>query len=834
MHLLNKLRCRLTHAALQVTREEQGMLTLATIFAVLALIVMIGFMGNVGHAVQEKIELQNAADAAAYSSALWMARGMNTVTATNHLLGELTALCAVHEALGGPELDAYREEGWDSEQSDPIKSLNEEIRRFGDENMAPVTNDSPYWKSILAGLHKADTKLVEKTVERVAPKNEDYYSGATIYDAKLNLKRELISHLRVKFIANFGYFVPPMIGPVPAGYITAAAATAVHFYSSTQIGLIWKERMLLEAVELAAKGMSPIKMKIEEAGIPVLARFAEFVAVGRNGMNAPGGESVVAKQVQQVLRELGTQHGATLSVFPPAKTLQLPLTAEPDPQLAAASNWQDEDPPEVNPALLDNLNEMRSKANDGETRAMKKRTETLEELATLTERAQEDAEEKARLEKQLREETEEFEKKKKDDPNSKPEPPDPKLQKEIDALEKKLVQQEKRRGELVDDLVMKKTLPSGKDVELAEGDWQEMSPGQKNAALQVKGRAQIQWEADQLQTQLADLKEILDAKDVTYKDGDRKRLETTRNLLQKMLAERRSMLAMNSDDGTSEIKKAISAPGENPTIGNLRKIDVDTSSLRSSQWVRATYPYVDAFRSGIGSMFAEQLPISKAAASFRRYANHFSLVKPLQMRTGKGWSKSSAPQLNWGQVSGREALTMYVLKEMYRGNQPQKGREPWIDDERVAEQLFTIVGFAERPASDALFASTMFKNAHPHSRVAHAQAMLYNANEQAASAAEIGQVQANVGWDTLNWQPPVQAFEHEGGESRTNAVWPWELFTGEAVASERTRVKLNWQAKLVPVTATRISEARNDTEVPRPVRDVLDKTEKNFGELITH
>src|SRR6476619_6233272 len=86
--------------------SRDGKITLVTLFAILGLVVMAGFVGNIGQAVSTKIDAQNAADAVAFSSAQWMARGMNSLTATNHLLGEVTGLCVVIEALGGPEMDA--------------------------------------------------------------------------------------------------------------------------------------------------------------------------------------------------------------------------------------------------------------------------------------------------------------------------------------------------------------------------------------------------------------------------------------------------------------------------------------------------------------------------------------------------------------------------------------------------------------------------------------------------------------------------------------------------------------------------------------------------------
>ena len=75
------------------------------LIAIIGMFLIMAFLGNVGYVVTEKMHTQNAADAIAFSSAQWMARGMNAVTATNHLLGETTGLVVVIEGLGGPEAD---------------------------------------------------------------------------------------------------------------------------------------------------------------------------------------------------------------------------------------------------------------------------------------------------------------------------------------------------------------------------------------------------------------------------------------------------------------------------------------------------------------------------------------------------------------------------------------------------------------------------------------------------------------------------------------------------------------------------------------------------------
>jgi hypothetical protein len=81
------------------------MLSIANTVAVAFCTVLMALLINVGHVVHQKIELQNTADAVAYSGALWQARGMNAITGTNHVIGEMLAFVVLHEAIGGTRLD---------------------------------------------------------------------------------------------------------------------------------------------------------------------------------------------------------------------------------------------------------------------------------------------------------------------------------------------------------------------------------------------------------------------------------------------------------------------------------------------------------------------------------------------------------------------------------------------------------------------------------------------------------------------------------------------------------------------------------------------------------
>ena len=59
------------------------------------LAMLLGMVMNVGRHVDGKIRMQNAADSAAYSGGVVLARGMNTLAFTNHLLCDVFAVTAV-------------------------------------------------------------------------------------------------------------------------------------------------------------------------------------------------------------------------------------------------------------------------------------------------------------------------------------------------------------------------------------------------------------------------------------------------------------------------------------------------------------------------------------------------------------------------------------------------------------------------------------------------------------------------------------------------------------------------------------------------------------------
>src|SRR5262245_21373103 len=75
--------------------RRSGSISIAAIFALLLLAFLLGMVLNVARQVDNKIKLQNAADAATYSGGVVLARGMNTVAFSNHLLCEVFAMTAI-------------------------------------------------------------------------------------------------------------------------------------------------------------------------------------------------------------------------------------------------------------------------------------------------------------------------------------------------------------------------------------------------------------------------------------------------------------------------------------------------------------------------------------------------------------------------------------------------------------------------------------------------------------------------------------------------------------------------------------------------------------------
>lgn len=90
-----------------LARDERGTITVMSVITIFVLTMVLGMVINAGREVDEKVRLQNAADAAAYSGGVVMARGYNALAFSNHLEAEVFALVAYMRAGrdAGPRKD---------------------------------------------------------------------------------------------------------------------------------------------------------------------------------------------------------------------------------------------------------------------------------------------------------------------------------------------------------------------------------------------------------------------------------------------------------------------------------------------------------------------------------------------------------------------------------------------------------------------------------------------------------------------------------------------------------------------------------------------------------
>lgn len=131
----------LRHFFARLHRDQQGSISVLSVFAVLLLTMLLGMVMNVGRHVDSKVRMQNAADAAAYSGGVVIARGLNTLTFSNRLLFDVFALTAFMREARDRNAEKYVPEiieAWRSEAGKFIKSGFPKFERLGPAIMAKV------------------------------------------------------------------------------------------------------------------------------------------------------------------------------------------------------------------------------------------------------------------------------------------------------------------------------------------------------------------------------------------------------------------------------------------------------------------------------------------------------------------------------------------------------------------------------------------------------------------------------------------------------------------------------------------------------------------------
>lgn len=717
-------------------RARSGKVTIVTMFAILGLIVMAGFVGNAGHVVTTKVNTQNAADAIAFSSAQWMARGMNAVTATNHLLGESTGLVVVIEALGGPEADQNMEDY--PTQPKTIDTVNRSLTTTAPMNGLPVYG--------VTALRPIDQKFVEFVVKQLVSPEGDrakFRAFATIYDSKFVLKKSTTEYLIAKSVANIGFFVPP-----PWGYISAAVAYGVHIYANVKLAKIGVEYVILEGLQILAVNpvVKTFKQKLIEGQlIPALAAHGDFVAgrVGKGAKQKPDpGPGIVNGAVNDALKHLGDVYHVDAAIFPGATNFRLPIEAEPAPSLRGTQKdepeWGSDELPTVKAEDL--LGDFQDDINDKKEKISDRIAELEKSVALLN-----------------------------------------KLESNID-----------------------KTLADAKD----------MQPPERQKFLDEK--KEISTARNEKQTRIAELKKQL------------AELNKQQNEINSAVASLRQPVAPGS--GNISAKAA-----------HLARDKMKQSEERYTQWVRATYPYVDSFRAPLLSQFDNVLSESKAAEHFRKWTDRYALTKAWQFRSGFRFRRDSDNSGHWEKDATVEPLQMYVMVDSFAKSgerRDRKGHEAWTlataNGKDQAEKLFTVIGITQRDLT-ALFSPVIYPLATDDGITTFAQAIYYNSNEQKPEPVNSkSKTQAKVGWDTLNWDPAANTPEWGAPPFKSSAKWPWEIFDSDTTFLGTARARLNWQAKLMPVTESRFTQATKASLVNPKMTANMVKAKLFFKQMVTH
>ena len=161
---------RLCRQPARLHRDERGTISVVTLLVLLVFTMLLVMIGNVGRHADDKLKLQNATDAAAYSGGVTLARGLNGLAHTNHLLCEVCAITAYlregrernAEQRVSDILNAWRLAGADFQQSTfaPFPPLGraivnrvpleqEAVTAFGEEQAVAAQHFLPVFEYIL-------------------------------------------------------------------------------------------------------------------------------------------------------------------------------------------------------------------------------------------------------------------------------------------------------------------------------------------------------------------------------------------------------------------------------------------------------------------------------------------------------------------------------------------------------------------------------------------------------------------------------------------------------------------------------------------------------------
>src|SRR5579872_4522473 len=783
---------------------DDGMMALVNVVTVAFLALLVGFVGNVGRMVQEKIAVQTAADATAYSASLVMARGMNAVTATNHLMGEATALVVLLDALGVPEHGASSS----SAQTGENRRIELDIRGF-----APKASN----------IDISDESLIEKGIEQISDQNHPV-CGAMVYDSTLMLRQCFRAALQIKCLANLilGAQEVPTVGAV-----AMVVGNGMHLAADTSILQMIEEAYVLNFIDQLLPNLVPVRDGLARVVIPAMSSYADSL-VGHAGSSTAAAQApgAIRKSIEHTIDRMRREHAVSETMlFPAPGELRLPIVPEPPPQ---NSNQPGAGGGSVQPVRPKSTWTGNDKGAGFGYDALVGMISWFTDARSLVAEARDFLDKSSKYSYGVSD----F---------------------ELGTLRFFV----DNAAPYLDDL---KIEPPRND-ELGGCGFGENPT--RNALQKLPADV---WAAECRTQWVRATYPAVDSLRAPFRKMLRQALAFSHASTFFVNWTNRFTLEASWELRSGYPDKMDSKKNGDDRTGLLRVLDLLTGELRK---LRHDFDYAtdgpgalaqdreipenaySAISEELSSLVDHILKTEHQIESLlNRYSFLLSWFKDVQnhksdietfTRKAKAGAAPSANELEGDftevlvdlyrvekldellraleEILGRlgdlanlfELPTPHVYV-MLDSDPASKGHEIWTVNSRLAEKRFTVLAMAHRAPHSALFGGSLFRLDSNHGVTATAEAMYYNANGSRVpdKPSKDSKTQPDTGWDTLNWNPPVTALEW-GDSTPTEAGGdPSALLEGAFPPPAAAKIKLNWQAKLVPVTMSRLRDARKN------------------------
>lgn len=282
---------------------EAGMMSIANCVCVLLGALLVTATINNSHIANRKIERQNAADAVAQSAGVWMARGMNSITATNHLMGEMLSMVILHEALGGK-----KQESRTSADDGPNKSKKAENPK------TLKTQDAELFAAYITartasatGLIQAPNQSTFKLVYQRSNGESQIRAEAMLLDSKMNLKLWLSR-------AYEGLALAAALKAIPYTRPAGEALEKAMLLLETKVA---QEYRTLKAIHGIADQLLPIKKLLRDQMLPLAKKYTTDIT------------RLTPEIARATAQRIGEMNGVTADLFPVPGQLELPVQIDP-------------------------------------------------------------------------------------------------------------------------------------------------------------------------------------------------------------------------------------------------------------------------------------------------------------------------------------------------------------------------------------------------------------------------------------------------------------------------------------------------------------------------